>query len=97
MLLTCLMEEAAEVQKEAAKCLRFGTDNVDPEDSAGRTNAEKLRDELIDHDSIYCLLVNSCILPNDRDHTLNRMTAKIEKVLDSLECSDRLGRLTEDT
>ena len=26
-LLTCLMEEAAEVQQIAAKCLRFGLDN----------------------------------------------------------------------
>lgn len=55
-LLVCLMEEAAEVQQIAAKCLRFGLDNYHPNDSERKTNFNELRRELDDLDAIRVML-----------------------------------------
>ncbi len=43
-LLTCLIEEAAEVQQAASKSLRFGLDDNHPD--SDRTNRQDLADEL---------------------------------------------------
>ena len=45
-LLTCLMEECAEIQKAAAKALRFGLDDHAPD--SGSTNADDISTEIID-------------------------------------------------
>ncbi len=45
-LLTCLMEEAAEVQQAAAKAIRFGLDDRYP--GSDRTNRQDLAHELTD-------------------------------------------------
>jgi NTP pyrophosphatase (non-canonical NTP hydrolase) len=45
-LLTCLMEECAEVQKAAAKALRFGLENGSPDTQT--TNAQDIAKECTD-------------------------------------------------
>lgn len=59
-LLTLLMEEAAEVVKDASKSLRFGVgDRYD----LGPSNIERLIDELNDLMAVVELLVHQGILP----------------------------------
>jgi hypothetical protein len=53
-LLVCLMEECAEVQQAASKCLRFGLDDKYPERNS--TNREDLLNELVDLDAIAEML-----------------------------------------
>lgn len=50
-LLVCLMEEAAEVSQEAAKCLRFSPDHTCP--VSGKTNLHKLK---VEFGQLLCLV-----------------------------------------
>jgi hypothetical protein len=46
-LLVCLMEEAAEVQQDCAKILRFGVGDFNPDDPEKRSNVQRLYEEII--------------------------------------------------
>ena len=61
-LLTCLMEECAEIQKAAAKALRFGLDDHHP-DTPGVTNADEIAREYIDLLAIIEMLREESIIP----------------------------------
>ena len=53
-LLTCLMEECAEVQKACSKAIRFGLN--DDDNGRKSTNKEIINDELIDLRSVVIML-----------------------------------------
>ncbi|MCL2364000.1 MAG: hypothetical protein FWC71_04985 [Defluviitaleaceae bacterium] len=76
-LLTCLIEECAEIQKAAAKALRFGLDDHHP-DIPGTTNADEIAQEYIDLLAIVEMLREDGIIPmlESRD----RAQAKKDKV-----------------
>lgn len=96
-LITCLIEELGEVQKELCKCLRF-TCNHKP-DAYPTTNLERVRLEVVDVYAIVDLLhkegINTGIevptemTPDDAYHFLNKQ----EKVKSLMEHAKRLGAL----
>ena len=59
-LLTCLIEECAEVQKAAAKALRFGLDDTSP---GGTTNRQDIADECVDLLAVLEMLEDEGIIP----------------------------------
>ena len=61
-LLTCLIEECAEIQKAAAKALRFGLDDHHP-DVPTTTNADEIAQEYIDMLAIVEMLREENIIP----------------------------------
>lgn len=78
-LLTCLIEESAEVIKATTKALRFGLLGSHPDYEQGQTNVEVLRYELHDLQAIVEILNDEVtdVLPFDRDI----IEAKKRKVL----------------
>lgn len=81
-LLTCIMEEAAEVQQAAAKALRFGLNDGYP--GTDRTNIEDLAHEITD----LLAVVNLCEQygidfpeignPDDMAHKQDRVNKMME-------------------
>ena len=103
-LLTCLMEECAEVIKAASKILRFGTSgryyvNKDQEDEYWydeANNIPRLIEELSDVVAIRCILVDEGILPEiSWDNTLDAIKKKTERVKHFMEYSRQQGTLIE--
>lgn len=60
-LLTILAEECAEVAQRVSKALRLGPHDVQPGQS--QTNAERVRDEMLDLVAVYSMLVAAKVLP----------------------------------
>jgi len=88
-LLVMLGEELAEVAQEAAKCLRFGPNNVYT--TIGISNSERLRAEFNDLLATVEMLQAEGVLPEemrDEEH-VNAKKAKFEK---HLKYSESLGR-----
>ena len=73
-LLVCLMEECAEIQKEAAKCLRFGESNWHPADPKITLNVDRLKYEIID----LCAIIEML----DFDPKFNGADYEITKKMD---------------
>jgi len=90
-LLTCLMEECAEVQQIASKCMRFGLDNHHPS-NPNVTNATELQRELIDLDAIKFMLAEegTTSIGNALPGEVRR---KIEKVTHYMGVSVECGTL----
>lgn len=87
-LLSCLIEECAEVIQRATKAQRFGLDEVQPEQL--RTNQERLALELADLTGTIELLKDEGIrLPISG----NAIEAKIVKVKKFMDYSRELGVL----
>jgi len=60
-LLVCLIEELSEIQYSASKALRFGLDEGHPDNHS--TNADDIRNELIDLTAVVSLLEASGVIP----------------------------------
>jgi hypothetical protein len=91
-LLVILMEECAEVAKEASKALRFGLQDQYP--AGGETNAERIVREYGDLAAAMQMLFqeNALTWPSYTE-VKERQDAKIAKVKKFLEYSDSVGRL----
>lgn len=88
-LLSCLIEECAEVIQRATKAQRFGVNEVQP--GQDQNNIDRLSDELADLEGTIQLLqdegVNLCRLPD-------AVEAKKKKVREFMEYSRAQGTLT---
>lgn len=89
-LLTCLAEEAAEIQQAVSKALRFGLDDGYP--GTDRTNAEDIAKEIIDFLSIVELLTEARVLPVIP--SMKAIEAKKEKVRQYMEYAKDRGTLS---
>jgi len=94
-LLVCLMEEAAEIQQAAAKCLRFGLDNYHPE-KPEETNSAALDRELADLDAVRYMLVGKGVLPYPILLNQEPLRNKISKVTRFMEVSKMCGTLEQE-
>jgi hypothetical protein len=80
-LLTCLMEECAEIQKEAAKALRFGLDDHAP-DAPTVSNADGIARECIDLIAVIEMLEERNIIPTlDAPEQYQKKKDKVEKYM----------------
>ena len=75
-LLTCLIEECAEIQKTATKALRFGLDDHAPD---GPLNSESIAHEIADLLAIVEMLEDEKIIPVLR--TPKAVQSKKDKVI----------------
>ncbi len=89
-LLTCLIEECAEIQKGATKALRFGLDDCGP-DEPEKTNADCIAFEYVDLVAIMEMLVERNIIPSLITPEL--IQKKKDKVLKYMEYAQRRGSL----
>lgn len=89
-LLTCLIEECAEVQKAVAKALRFGLSDGYP--GTDRTNAGDIAHELIDLMAIVDMLQEFEVLPRPLMYT--GIATKKAKVLQYMAYAEQKGTLT---
>jgi len=97
MLLVQLAEEASEVAQRAAKCLRFGMDDVQaPDGKIYDNNHDRLMAEYLDLCCVMEALINRGVVqrPKNIDVDLH-FAAKHAKVEKYLELSKLNGRLTE--
>lgn len=79
-LLTCLIEECSEVQKEATKALRFGLD--DNWKDRGR-QADRIVHEFIDLIAVYDMLINEGLLNNVTTEEMIQMKKeRVHKYMD---------------
>lgn len=93
-LLWILAEECAEIAHRASKAARFGLQEVQP--GQGKTNAERLVDELADISGVVRMLVNAgCIASVNSMAFYLASKAKEEKVEKFLKYSAECGTLRE--
>ena len=90
-LLTCLIEECAEIQKSAAKALRFGLDDHAP-DGPVITNSDSIAAECIDLLAVIEMLQDENIIP--ATNTPQAIQAKKDKVTKYMEYAKNRGTLT---
>lgn len=94
-LLICLMEECAEVQQIASKCLRFGFSNYHPDDADKTPNYQQLRRELYDLDAIRAMLETVTRLNFTPSEARQTLVPKISKVSHYMDVSRDCGILEE--
>lgn len=105
-LLTCLMEEAAEIQQATSKSLRFGIkesyddyrryrDCVDLENAARVENHERLHDEICDLVGIIELLTDRGIDISSALFDREKIEAKKTKVEHFLTYARAAGTVTD--
>jgi hypothetical protein len=89
-LLVILAEECSEVAKEAAKALRFGLDDKEPNQDL--TNRKKIATEFNDLYAVMSMCLDAGIL-NDSDMLVaTEMEAKKQKVEKYLKYSKSVGK-----
>lgn len=91
-LLVVASEECAEIQKNIAKALRFGTDNHHP-DEPEKTNGERIMAEFHQLRAVMDMLVNQGILPTMADSEISVYQNKVEAVEKWEQYSKRIGRV----
>ena len=90
-LLTCLIEECSEVQKEGTKALRFGLD--DNWKDHGK-QSDRIVHEFIDLTAVYEMMVEEGMI--DDVSTKEMIQAKKERVRKYMGYAKERGTLTED-
>ena len=88
-LLTCLGEEAAEIQQAACKALRFGLDDGHPEKTT--TNAQDIAKECVDIIAVMELLEENGVI--DIASAIHIKNEKKAKILQYMEYAQRRGTL----
>ena len=91
-LITCLIEECAEIQKAAAKALRFGLDDHHP-DEPNFTNADSIAHEYIDLLAIIEMLGDENIIPQLKTPLLTQ--PKKDKVIKFMEYAKERGTIID--
>jgi len=89
------MEECAEVQQMASKCLRFGFGNHHPDAPARKTNASVLQRELKDFRAIEFMLAKDGCIEFDSHADGWTLEKKIKKVEHYMGVSRECGTLIE--
>jgi NTP pyrophosphatase (non-canonical NTP hydrolase) len=79
-LLSCLIEECAEVIQRATKAQRFGLDEIQPEQSL--TNEARLRIEVADAFATVLLLADEGVNLEPPDEMVRAKMAKVKKFMD---------------
>ena len=87
-ILSCLIEECAEVQKEVTKILRFGLDDG----YKGKLNSKTLNEELNDLMGVIDMLPDFGVKV---DITDKAMEAKQQKVKKFIEYAYKVGTITK--
>jgi len=90
-LLTCLIEECAEIQKVASKALRFGLDDHAPDSDS--TNAEDIITEIYDLLAIIEMLKEEKII-FDLPDTKELIKQKKDKVTKYMDYAKNRGTLS---
>ena len=90
-LLTCLIEECAEIQKVASKALRFGLDDHAPDSDS--TNAEDIITEIYDLLAIIEMLKEEKII-YDLPDTKELIKQKKDKVTKYMDYAKNRGTLS---
>jgi hypothetical protein len=90
-LLTCLVEECAEIQKRATKALRFGLDDRDPTYDGAKTERERLDAEVHDFLAVVEMLGAREVLPARVDR--ERIEEKKRKILQFADYARERGTL----
>lgn len=81
-LLVILMEECAEVAQRASKALRFGLDEIEPDQEEEETNAQRLSREFADLRAAWELLLDDCAVSDGPMNVrVQRKKTKVEKFL----------------
>ena len=94
-LLTCLIEEAAEVQQAATKCLRFGMADQWPAENSP-LNKEKLIYELLDLITVIEMIdLKEDIYRPFSDISRQHIRIKKQKIITFMAYSQQRGTLTE--
>ncbi len=88
-IFTCLMEESAEVAKEASKVNRFGSSDIHPDSTL--THAEKLINEFHDLLAVYQMALDEINEEFIIDE--NKIKEKKEKLENMMKISKKLGRI----
>lgn len=90
-LLSCLVEECAEVQQATVKALRFGLESGNPNSENFSTNADDIVRELTDLLAIIEMLEDEEII--EKSISVENIDIKKEKVKKYMEISKRCGTL----
>ena len=92
-LLVCLMEECAEITKEASKALRFGLDERYP-DLNSESNKDAIFREFHDLVAVMCLIYDGDEVHN---FDMEKISAKMKKVRHYLEYAEKQGTIDAPT
>lgn len=93
-LLSCLIEELSEVQKEISKCLRFSLEHIPDEYGDGNTNLERLQYEWADVQAILIMLEREGIKIAELTLPIAAIERKIKRTQHYMNISKQLGTLT---
>jgi len=93
MLLTILAEECSEIAHRASKAIRFGMDEVQPDQPDKGNNAARMMDEFNDLFAVIEVLYEEDLIPHILDR--KQIIAKKEKVKHFMQYSKERGMLTE--
>jgi hypothetical protein len=78
---TTLIEECQEVGKDTCKALRFGFEDRRPSEPGGPTNAERIREEVLDVIGSYQMLAREgVVMPLSVDDMVNAYACKSHRI-----------------
>jgi len=90
-LLTCVIEECAEIQQAAAKALRFGLENGHP--SSCTTNADDIAHEVCDLTAVLDLLKDAGAITYDKPQATVAIARKKETVEKYIDYAKSIGTI----